>query len=266
MAWAIPAEWHWSPAPAELDSAWLRSPVDWLATCPAGAGPGRAAVRPGRHADVWRGAPAPDAPTGSRCGSGRPRRRPAPWWASCWSRTPRFCSGVVRAPDSHGLTFGVYPFDPWRLVLVVGLLCANAAALWLAVAVLRLAASWWRVRRAGYGRRLAMGAVFVAAALVGGGPDGIGSAGAASAGAAATAGAGVGGHRGVALDPPPLSARLAGRASHGGVSRPRVADRRAVSRAGQRRAGCRRAHHRRRVRARGAESPRRAACAAQPIA
>ena len=32
IAWAIPAGWHWSPSPVGLDSAWLRSPVDWLAT------------------------------------------------------------------------------------------------------------------------------------------------------------------------------------------------------------------------------------------
>ena len=73
--------------------------------------------------------------------------------------------GVVRAPDSHGLSFGVYPLDARRLVLVVGLVCANAAALWLAVAVLRLAASWWRVRRGGYGRRFATGTVLVGSAL-----------------------------------------------------------------------------------------------------
>ena len=50
-------------------------------------------------------------------------------------------------------------------MLVVGLLCANAAAVWLAVAVLRLAVSWWRVRRAEYTRRIAMAACSSLAAL-----------------------------------------------------------------------------------------------------
>src|SRR6185436_8314905 len=32
IAWAIPAGWHWSPSPVGLDSAWFRSPADWLAS------------------------------------------------------------------------------------------------------------------------------------------------------------------------------------------------------------------------------------------
>ncbi len=164
IAWAIPAGWHWSPPPPALDSTWLRSPVDWLATALLAltlvallfdlVARGRLARRDrARHAEqqpVWFW-PA-QAAAGALVGV-------------VLVAHARLLSGVVRASDSHGLSFGVYPFDARRLVLAIGLLCANAAALWLAVAVLRLAASWWRVRRGGYGRRLAMGAVFVGAAL-----------------------------------------------------------------------------------------------------
>ena len=165
VAWAIPAGWHWSPPPRGLDSAWLRSPADWLATALLALALVALLFDLVARGRVSPGAPARGTPSDSRCGSGRRRRRLAPLVGLVLAAHAALLSGVVRAPDSHGLSFGVYPLDARRLVLVIGLLCANAAALWLAVAVLRLAASWWRVRRGGYGRRLAMGAVFVGAAL-----------------------------------------------------------------------------------------------------
>ena len=104
-------------------------------------------------------------PIGSLCCSGRLRPSLARRSALILIAHTTLLRGLVRASGSHGLSFGLYPLDTQRLVLVIGLLCANAAALWLAVAVLRLAASWWRVRRGGYARRVAMAAVFVAGAL-----------------------------------------------------------------------------------------------------
>ena len=174
VAWAIPAGWHWSPPPASLDHAWLRSPVDWLATALLAMALVALLFDVVARARLARRARA--------VGAGQ---QPLAFWMAQGAAGAvlglvlvghtALLRGVVGTPATQGLSFGLYPLDPGRLVLVIGLLCANAAALWLAVAVLRLAASWWRVRRGGYARRLAMAGVFVAAAvsvarLLGSGP------------------------------------------------------------------------------------------------
>ena len=267
VAWAIPAGWHWSPPPPALDSAWLRSPVDWLATAllalalvallfdlVARGASGAARSREARRATA----------AVVLAGAGGGWRR---WWASCWSRTPRLLSGVVRASDSHGLSFGVYPLRrqaaragrsaccaptpprcgwPWRCC---GLRPPGGAC---GVAATADASRW--------------AAVFVGAALSVAGRMGSGPLAPRLMALLPPLALVLAATGGVALDHSPLSTRLAGRAPHGGLSGPRAANRRAVSRAGQRRAGGAGAHHRRRVRARSAESPRRAARAAQPIA
>ena len=164
VGWAIPADWQWSPPPHELDALWLRSSVDWLAT---------ALLALALVALLF------DLVARSRLArrtrARRADRQPLLFWPAqavagatvglILIAHTTLLRGLVRASGSHGLSFGLYPLDTQRLVLVIGLLCANAAALWLAVAVLRLAASWWRVRRGGYARRVAMAAVFVAGAL-----------------------------------------------------------------------------------------------------
>jgi signal transduction histidine kinase len=43
--------------------------------------------------------------------------------------------------------FSIYPWDPWRLARLVGLILVVAAALWVATALLGLAMSRWRVSR-----------------------------------------------------------------------------------------------------------------------
>ncbi len=164
MAWAVPPGLHWRPPPPGLDHLWLRSAADWLATSLLALVLVSLLfdlverVRLARHTRALTA-----------------ERHSLLFWISQWAAGSlvglvlvahsSLLAGVVRASGTHGLTFGLYPLDLSRLALVVGLLCANAAAVWLAVAVLRLAVSWWRVRRAEYGRRIVMAAVFVLAAL-----------------------------------------------------------------------------------------------------
>ena len=164
VVWAIPARWHWSPPPPALDHAWLRSAADWLATALLALALVALLFDLVARARLAR-----------RTRASRANRRPLAFWPAQAAAGAlvglvllghtALLSGVVRASGTTGLSFGLYPLDVARLLLVIGLLCANAAALWLAVALLRLAASWWRVRRGGYARRLAMAGVFVAAAL-----------------------------------------------------------------------------------------------------
>ncbi|HET6316146.1 MAG TPA: hypothetical protein VFG86_06795, partial [Chloroflexota bacterium] len=59
----------------------------------------------------------------------------------------RVLSFVVRESGAFGLQFSLHPFDPGRAALLVGTFCLNAAAFWAMVTLLRLAATWWRVRR-----------------------------------------------------------------------------------------------------------------------
>jgi signal transduction histidine kinase len=47
------------------------------------------------------------------------------------------------------LRFSVHPWDGARLALAAGLICMHVSVVWGAVALLRFAAAWWRVRPAG---------------------------------------------------------------------------------------------------------------------
>ncbi len=164
VAWAVPPGWLWSPPPPALDHAWLRSAADWLATALL------ALVLVALLVDLVARARL------ARRTRATPADRHPLWFWPAQAAAGVFVGlilvvhtwvlgGVVRAPGTDGLSFGVHPLEAERLVRVVGVLCANAAAVWLAVAVLRLAATWWRVRRGAYPRRLAMAAVLVVAAL-----------------------------------------------------------------------------------------------------
>ena len=63
----------------------------------------------------------------------------------------RALSLVVRESGTFGLQFSLHPFDAGRAsALVSASCCLNAAAFWAMVALLRLAATWWRVRRRAY--------------------------------------------------------------------------------------------------------------------
>ena len=162
-AWAVPAAWHWAPPPPGLGHPWLRSPADWLATCllalalvgltfdvVARARLLRRAARAGRTAGAafWMA----QAGAGALAGL-------------ALAAHVELLRVIVRASGAGTISFGVAPFDPVRLAVVVGLLCANAAALWFSVAVFRLAGSWWRVGRRGPLRRAAAAMVLAGAAL-----------------------------------------------------------------------------------------------------
>jgi signal transduction histidine kinase len=164
LGWAVPTGWRWSAPVAGLEHPWLHSPADWLATALVALALVFLLVDVTQRTRLARAGVARAADT-----------EPAAFWvvqAAAGAMVgvillghAAWLGGAVRASGTHGLTFGVYPFDLRRLALVVGLICGNAAALWLAVATLRLAATWWRVSRRAHARRLAMGAVFVGAAL-----------------------------------------------------------------------------------------------------
>ncbi len=47
------------------------------------------------------------------------------------------------------LSYAMHPWDGPRIAVAAGLVCMHAAAVWGAVAILRFAAAWWRVRSSG---------------------------------------------------------------------------------------------------------------------
>jgi signal transduction histidine kinase len=77
----------------------------------------------------------------------------------------RALSLVVRESGTFGLQFSLHPFDAGRATALLGIFCLNAAAFWGMVTLLRLAATWWRVRRRAYVLRSAMAAVYLVVPL-----------------------------------------------------------------------------------------------------
>jgi hypothetical protein len=72
---------------------------------------------------------------------------------------------VVRESGTFGLQFSLHPFDAGRATALLGIFCLNAAAFWAMVTLLRLAATWWRVRRRAYVLRSAMAAIYLVVPL-----------------------------------------------------------------------------------------------------
>ena len=77
----------------------------------------------------------------------------------------RALSLVVRESGAFGLQFSLHPFDAGRATVLLGTFCQNAAAFWAMVTLLRLAATWWRVRRRAYALRSVMAAIYLVVPL-----------------------------------------------------------------------------------------------------
>jgi signal transduction histidine kinase len=75
-------------------------------------------------------------------------------------------SAIVRESGTVGLRFSLHPFEPQRLILLLGTCCLNAAAFWACVIAARLAATWWRVRRQAIAVRVGLGVVYLTIPLV----------------------------------------------------------------------------------------------------
>jgi len=127
---------------------WLRSPADFLFTsmaCLAGAlmlgdlmtrlrlGVRRARVSP---ADTWRGAIGFGL---AHLAAGTASAALLAWYLGL-GNTLSAMAGI------DWLSYAMHPWDGPRIAVAAGLVCMHAAAVWGAVAVLRFAAAWWRVR------------------------------------------------------------------------------------------------------------------------
>jgi len=127
---------------------WLRSPADFALTsmaCLAGAlllsdvmtrlrlGLRRARVSP---ADSWRGALAFGL---AHLAAGTASAALLAWYLGL-GNTLSAIAGI------DWLSYSMHPWDEPRMAVAAGLVCMHAAAVWGAVAVLRFAAAWWRVR------------------------------------------------------------------------------------------------------------------------
>ena len=177
----------------------------------------------------------------------------------------RALSLVVRESGTFGLQFSLHPFDAGRATTLLGIFCLNAAAFWAMVTLLRLAATWWRVRRRAYVLRSAMAAIYLVVPL----------AVLAVCEVAAACGRLAAGARGVRcgrgwrrrpLGRAPVSPCVTGPAPAGRVLRAGRALARLLSRdRGARRRGARR-HHRAPVHAGSAEPPHRPARPAPALA
>ena len=164
FAGAVPASWHWAPPPPGFAHAWLRSPTDWFATAVLALGLVAlvfdlvARLRLARRAASAAADATQVAFWLTQAGAG------ALVGVVLIGHTS-LVHTIVGVAGPRGVTFGVSPLEPARMAVVVGLLAATASAVWLAVAILRLAASWWRVSRSSYARRTAMAATYLASAL-----------------------------------------------------------------------------------------------------
>jgi signal transduction histidine kinase len=159
LALAVPADWRWTlTATGPFRYPWLGSPVDVLATALLAMALVVVAF---------------DLIERSRVS--RPRRRVrVSLWATLaltgvvagvvLSGHARLLAGLVRLGQGS-VSLTRVPLDAAQLALVTGVLCANAAVIWLAVTLIRLAGTVSPVRRDEYIRRLAAAVAFATVAL-----------------------------------------------------------------------------------------------------
>jgi signal transduction histidine kinase len=137
------------PAPAQA-LWWLRSPVDFVLT--SGACLALVILTS-------------DVVSRMRVGLRRTRVSPARWAGAVTFGLTHIAAGMSAAAvlawylgrgtalsgmaGIDWLRFSLQPWDGARLAVSAGLVCMHASAVWTAVAILRFAAAWWRVRPAG---------------------------------------------------------------------------------------------------------------------
>jgi signal transduction histidine kinase len=159
LASAVPSHWHFAePGLAStVGRAWLASPLDILATALLALAlvalvfdlteryrltrPTRSSLSP------WLGLVLAGLTTGVIL----------VWHA-------QFLAAIVRLHGNHDSALALFPITLARAPLVAGVLGANAAVLWLAVALIRLAVASWRVRAEDYLKRGIGALIFLAAA------------------------------------------------------------------------------------------------------
>jgi signal transduction histidine kinase len=160
LAFAVPAEWRWTlAASGPFRHPWLGSAADVLATTLL------AIALVALAFDLL-----------ERCRVARLRYRlprPGLWLTLVLtgvvaglvlSAHSQLLAALVRlGPDSVSLTR--VPTDPEQLALMTGVLCANAAVVWLVVTLIRVAGTVSAVRRDDYVRRVMAAVVFAAVAL-----------------------------------------------------------------------------------------------------
>jgi signal transduction histidine kinase len=135
--------------PGGLDGWLLRSPAEFLAT-----------------AIAWLAVVAVVAPSVERRRLAARRERPPQWPAFAAAQLlagvllvgvlawhHRWIEALFVLSDHDPLEFSLHPFEAERLALVFGAVVLHAAALWTAVLTLRLAGTWWRIRRSNRVRR-----------------------------------------------------------------------------------------------------------------
>jgi signal transduction histidine kinase len=148
LGWGAPA----AEGPGGLDGWLLRSPAEFLATALA-----------------WLAAVALVAPSVERRRVAARHEHPPNWPAFvaaqllagvllvgvlAWHH--RWVEALFVLADHAPLEFSLHPFGAERLALAFGAVALHAAALWTAVLTLRVAATWWRIRRSDRVRRAAV--------------------------------------------------------------------------------------------------------------
>jgi signal transduction histidine kinase len=159
LAHAVPDRWHFDATGDSpiLGQAWLASSLDVLAS-----------------ALFFLAVVALVFDLAERYRVTRPRALPSSPWLGllaaglisgvCLGWHAQFLGGIVRLHGNDASALALFPITLARVPLVAGVLGANAAVVWLAVALIRVAVASWRIREDDYVRRGTGALLFVLAA------------------------------------------------------------------------------------------------------